>query len=128
MNNIVGCRIKTVKTELFCEIAIGWNNGSIPFVWSKIENKMGRLNIPKNGRWGFITEYAHYGGVSITILRQSPIKKNPDGAEVFAEIGHLVALPEDFMEKAKCGNFAKGYGTWRLTGEAVEYELFLPCV
>lgn len=128
MRNIIGCRIKTVKTNLFCEIAIGWDKGSVPYVWSKIENTMGRLAIPKNGQWGFVTDYAHYGGVSITILPQSPHKKTPNGGEVFTSIVDLLALPEDFMEKAKCGNYSNGYGIWKLTGESVEYELFLPCV
>lgn len=127
MRNIIGCRIKTVKTGLFCEIAIGWDNGSIPYAWSKIENKMARLNIAKNGRWGYLTGNEHYGGVSITILPQSPHKKTPGGGEVFTAIVDLLALPEDFMEKAKCGNYSSGHGIWRATGEGVEYELFLPC-
>lgn len=127
MRNIVGCRIKTVKTGLFCEIAIGWNNGYAPFVWSRIENKMARLDIPKNGQWGYLN-LPQYGGTSISIHSQSPTIRTRDGNQAYQAISELLALPQDFMEKAECGNYSKGHGMWRLTNEAVEYELFLPCV
>lgn len=128
MRNIVGCRIRNSKTDLFCEIAIGWNNGSLPYVWSRIENKMARLSIPSNGRWGLLNNFGHYGGVSITLMHQSPIRNSPDGGQVFKSIADLLALPEDFMEKAGCGNSVSGHGIWTSTGESVEYKLFMPCV
>jgi len=124
--NIVGCRIKVIKTGLFCEIAIGWNYGSIPYVWSRLENKMARLEIPKNGQWALI-DRPQYDGTSITIMPQSPIRKEPDGGEVFTTIVDLLALPKDFIENAKCGNYASGKGVWIRTLEAVDYELFSPC-
>lgn len=127
MRNIIGCRIKVIKTGLFCEIAIGWDKGNVPFVWSRIENKMARLNIVKNGQWGLVPP-GKYKEPEITIMEQSPVRKNPDGSQVFNQIASLWDVPEDFINTVGCGNYLSGKGFWNLTQEALTWETFFPCV
>ncbi len=126
MSKKIGCRIKVIKTGLFCEIEIGWNNGSLPFDWSKLENKMARLSIEKNGRWGFLLSGKNSES-GITILEQNPISKNPDGSQTFNGIISLYGVKENFMNTVGCGKDLSGTGEWKATREAVEWKMFFPC-
>jgi hypothetical protein len=123
----VGCRIKVINTGLFCEIEIGRRSGKDFFFWTRLENKMARLSIGENGGWGYMVDAADKT-TGITILPPSPEKVNPDGSKTYKAIADLDNVPEDFLDRALCGNYLNGSGLWILTREAVIYELFYPCV
>ena len=123
----VGCRIKVINTDLFCEIEIGRRGGKDGFLWTRLENKMARLSIGKNGVWGYMVDAADKI-IGVTILPPSPETVNRTGSKTYKAIADLYNVPEDFLDRALCGNYLNGTGLWILTREPVVYEMFYPCV
>lgn len=123
----VGCRIKVVNTDLFCEIEIGRRGGEESSFWKRLENKMARLSIAESGVWGYMVEPADKI-TGITILPLTPESVNPDGSKSYKSIADLDGVPEDFLDRALCGNYLTGSGLWMSTREVISYEMYYPCV
>lgn len=123
----IGCRITVINTGLFCELEIGFRGAGVDYQsWLKIDNKMARLAIIKTGHWGYLSN-ADEKKAGVVILPPAPERVNPDGSYSYVSIADLEGVPEDFLSRVGCGNYLNGGGTWRLTNEAVKWEMFQPC-
>lgn len=119
----VGFTIRTVSTELSCDIQAGYESRTWRLDWEYIG---GRLEIGSDGgRWFY---HRPGGGPRVGIVLFPD--KGSDDSEDFGENDVLVELngvPDRFPEKIECGEYRYGDGLLRRTNEKLEWKMWYPC-
>lgn len=123
----VECAIKTVNTDISCEIEIcEVSKKKEVFVmdWNKIG---GRLDIGKDeGRWFYLRIKGETKGIVLF-----PHKEGEESNRAYTETDKLVTLndvPDSFIQSVGCGTEYSGEGTLHRTNERVFWRIYYSCV
>lgn len=122
----VGCTIKTVSTDLSCEIDIGHlreGNKTGYYEWEKF---FGRLDMgAEKGDWMY-----RVGDANKTMavdLCSTADTKNPYFSNPANTLIELFNVPDRFAEKISCGEYLSGRGTLLRTNEEIVWRMWYPC-
>lgn len=122
----VGCTIKTIRTDLSCDIEIGVKikekNGFRPF-WKTIG---GRLDLREDdGVWFYFSPQPENKRIGIVLFPQGPTdSRNWGWGDIVAT---LLGVPDRFSERLECGKSWGGEGTLHRTVESLDWRMWFPC-
>jgi len=122
----VTCTIKTINTDISCDIDIGHSRKGKEtgyYEWAKFAGRL-YLN-PEYGRWMYrIDGSNNIMGISLCATSDTKDPYFFDPANLLVELNNV---PENFAEKLACGDDLNGNGTLFRTCEEIVWRMWNPC-